>query len=474
MSRVPLRVRLTVAFAAAMALVLAATGFVLVRHLGGSLDRTLDQGLRARAADVSALVQQADAGLSQAQGLPFANSGFAQVLDGRGRIVDETPGLGPRAVLDARQLAQARHGQLLVPRASVAGGGVRLLAVPITAQGTRLVVVVGAPLAGRDDALAQLRGELLVGGPLALLVASLIGYVVAASALRPVERMRARAAAISARSLSERLPVLESNDEVARLGGTLNQMLARLETALEHERSFVADASHELRTPLAHLRAEVELALESPRERAELEDALRSVGDETDRLSQLADDLLLLARIDNGTMPIRRADVELDELLAGVAVRFERRAREAGRTIETDGGGMGAFVDRLRLEQALGNLVENAMRHGAGTIRLAATERDGSLDLHVSDEGPGFPAGFAPHAFERFSRSEPSRSGGGAGLGLAIVAAVAEAHGGTASVDGATVSLCGLAASRCAARLPVSSAIPLGGPWPSRLSSSPR
>jgi len=457
-SRVPVRLRLTLAFAAAMAVVLGATGFVLYRHLGGSLDRTLDQGLRARAADVSALVQQADTGLSQAQGLPFANNGFAQVVSARDRVVDETAGLGARPVLGPVRLARALHGPLLFERA-----GVRLLAVPVAAQGTRLVVVVGAPLAGRDAALAQLRSELLVGGPLALLLALLIGYVVAAAALRPVERMRARAAAISASRLSERLPVLDSNDEVARLGDTLNEMLARLETALERERSFVADASHELRTPLAHLRAEVELALDSPRQKMELEAALRSVGDETDRLSQLADDLLLLARIDNGTMRLRREEVDVDELLAGVAVRFERRAREAGRTIETDGGGACAFADRLRLEQALGNLVENALRHGAGTIRLVAAERHGSVDLRVTDEGAGFPRDFAPRAFERFSRAEQSRGGGGAGLGLAIVAAVAEAHGGAACVVGAGVSLCGMESRRHGAPSPARSAIPVRG-----------
>jgi signal transduction histidine kinase len=308
-------------------------------------------------------------------------------------------------------------------------------------------VVVGTPLEARDDALATLRTELLVGGPAALLLASLIGYLIAAAALRPVERMRTRAAAISANRLSERLPIAASRDEIARLGETLNQMLGRLETALERERSFVADASHELRTPLAHLRTEVELALESPRERDELEAALRSVGHESDRLSQLAEDLLLLARVDKGTLPIRRDEVDLDELLGGMAVRFERRARDAGRTIESNGGGGRARVDRLRIEQALGNLIDNALRHGAGTIHLSAAQHGDWLELHVADEGPGFPADFAPHAFERFSRANQHRGSGGTGLGLAIVAAVAQAHGGSATASnapggGGDVSVC--------------------------------
>ena len=419
-----------------MAVVLAAAGFFLYQHLAASLDRTLAQSLRTRTGDVSALVQQADTGLHDSR-LNAGNTGFAQVLNAGGRIFDQTPTLGRRPLLTPKQLRRARHAPLTIGRALRAGESVRLLATPVTAQGQRLVVVVGAPLDARDHALATLRTELVVGGPAALLLASLIGYLIAAAALRPVERMRMRATAISANRLSERLPIAASQDEIARLGETLNQMLGRLETALERERSFVADASHELRTPLAHLRAEVELALETPRERDELEAALRSVGDESDRLSQLAEDLLLLARLDKGTVPIRRGDIDLDELLGGMAVRFERRAREAGRTIENNGGGGRALVDRLRIEQALGNLIDNALRHGAGAIQVSAVQDGDWLELHVTDEGPGFPAGFAPHAFERFSRANEHRSSGGTGLGLAIVAAVAQAHGGSATAGSA-------------------------------------
>jgi two-component system, OmpR family, sensor kinase len=430
MSRAPLRFRLTAAFGLAMAVLLTAAGFLLYDHLSTSLDRTLAQGLRTRAADISALVQQADTGL-QESGL--RTDGFAQVVDLRGKVVDETPGLST-SLLTSAQLKRARTGPLLVPRAKLGDEAVRLLAQPVSAQDQHLLVVVGAPLEPRDDALATLRTELLVGGPIGLLVASAIGYLLAAAALRPVERMRARAAAISASRLSERLPVAPSHDEVSRLGHTLNEMLARLETALERERSFVADASHELRTPLAHLQAEVELALETPRDRAQLEAALREVGIETDRLSQLSADLLLLARSDKGKLPLRLDEVALDELLGGVTARFERRARDSRRRFEISVPNIRVRVDRLRIEQALGNLVENSLRHGAGTIRISAMHDDGTLELHVADDGPGFATGFAPHAFERFSRAEQSRGSGGTGLGLAIVAAIASAHGGSAEV----------------------------------------
>jgi signal transduction histidine kinase len=422
-----------------MAVVLGVTGFFLYSRLATSLDRTLAQGLRTRAADISLLVRQADAALRESSFNPRDASSFAQVLDTRGRIFDQTPGLSTRSLLTPAQFARAKAGPLTVTRTRSVGStdSIRLFARPVSAQDKRLVVVVGTPLETRDDALATLRTELLIGAPIALLLASLLGYVVAAGALRPVERMRSRATAISANRLSDRLPVAASGDEISRLGETLNDMLSRIETTMERERSFVADASHELRTPLAHLKTEVELALEVPRTHRELETALQSVATETDRLVQLAEDLLLLARVDGGTLPIRRQDVRIDELLSGIARRFERRAREDGRAIEVVASATHLNVDRLRVEQALGNLVENALRYGEGTVRLAGDMQM----LRVSDEGPGFPVGFAPRAFERFSRADESRGTGGAGLGLAIVAAVAEAHGGTASVTGATVTI---------------------------------
>lgn len=436
MSRVPLRARLTLIFASAMAVVLAATGFLLYDHLATSLDGTLNQGLRARAADVAALVVQADTGLRDSRPGSYggSGSGFAQVLDSGGRVFDQTPGLPQAPLLDAAQLKRARQATLLVRSARSAGDEVRLLASPVSAQGQRLVVVVGAPLGLRNEALSGLRNELLVGGPIALLLASFIGYLVAAAALRPVERMRVRANTISDRHLAERLPVPRTRDEIGRLGETLNAMLARIEDGVTRERGFLADASHELRTPLSLLRAEVELALEAPHTNDELLLALRSIGEETDRLSQLAEDLLLLNRIDDGLLPLRTEPILVDELFDGVATRFQRRAEETGRLIEAAGRGLIVTADRLRLEQALGNLVENALRHGAGTIRLVATEHERSLEIHVTDEGCGIPAGFAPKAFERFSRAKEARNSAGAGLGLAIVKAIAEAHGGTVAI----------------------------------------
>jgi two-component system, OmpR family, sensor kinase len=281
----------------------------------------------------------------------------------------------------------------------------RLLATPVDAA----VVVTGASLEDRDEALGSLLTQLLTVGPIALLLSGLAGYLLAAAALRPV--------------------------------------VARLEAGLARERRFVSDASHELRTPLALLEAELELALRRPRSPDELRRALASAAEEVDRLTQLAEDLLVLARADEGRLPLRRSSVPLADLFDTIARRFGPRAEEGGRVLDVFASpNEMVHADRLRLEQALGNLVDNALRHGAGAVRLEAERRDGEVMLRVSDEGGGFPEAFLPHAFERFARADEARGRGATGLGLAIVDAVARAHGGTAEAanrdgGGAVVTL---------------------------------
>ena len=308
-----------------------------------------------------------------------------------------------------------------------------MLARTVPAGGRRAIVVVGESLEQRRTALDGLHTLLALGGPLALLVASLAGYAVAAAALRPVERMRRRAAALTAAQAEGELPVPPSRDEIARLGDTLNAMLARLHAALVRERAFVSDASHELRTPLAILRTELELALRGHRTREELDAAVRSAAEETERLNRLAEDLLVVARSDSAGLPVRAAELEAGALLEGVAGRFTARARAEQRVLRAQTNtGVRLRADGARLEQALANMVDNALQHGRGDVELSAERANGNVELHVRDRGPGFPPAFLPDAFERFSRADEARSGGGTGLGLAIAAAVATAHGGTA------------------------------------------
>jgi heavy metal sensor kinase len=430
--RLPIRARLTLAFAAAMAVVLAATCAFVYLRMKSELEATVDTGLRNRGADVAALV---DEGFEESGRSPLTERGenLAQVLSTDGRVLDGTPQYRSRALLTRGETERASRGTIFVDRKHVAGvdSPVRFLATP--AEGGR-VAVVGALLDDRDEALNRLLVSLAIGGPIALLLASLAGYGVAAAALRPVESMRREAAEVSVTEPGRRLPVPPARDEIARLGDTLNEMLARLEAAFERERSFVADASHELRSPLAVLRTELELALREGRSEEQLRSALRSAAEETDRLSQLAEDLLVLARSDQGELQLHTEEVAATELLDRAGRRYAGRAAGAGRSIDVEpDGDLRVLVDEPRIDQALTNLVENALRHGAGSVTLSVEERDGAVELHVRDEGPGFPEAFLPTAFDRFTRADHARARGGTGLGLAIVAAIAAAHGGEAA-----------------------------------------
>jgi signal transduction histidine kinase len=421
-----------------MAAVLGAIGLFVYLRFRAELDATINASLRSRATDVAALVKEAGSGPSGRRGhLVGRSESFAEVLDPRGRVLDSTTSIAGHDLLTAAELARAKRAPVILDRGPLPGlqDESRLLAIPVLSHGRRHVVVVGTSTEARGESLSDLLQLLLIGGPVALVLASLAAYGVAGAALRPVEAMRTRAAEISSAEPDQRLPVPPTHDEIARLGKTLNAMLSRLGEALEHERAFVADASHELRTPLAILKTELELALQRGRSPEELRAALGSAAVETDRLTQLAEDLLTIAQTDRGELPVRLAQVDLTEILDGVASRFARRVEASGQELEQSGEpGLSVAADRLRLEQALGNLLDNALRYGEGPFELAACARNGSAELHVRDRGPGFPAEFRDRAFERFSRADASHGQGGSGLGLAIVDAVARAHRGEAHV----------------------------------------
>jgi heavy metal sensor kinase len=434
--RLPVRWRLALAFALAMAVVLAVVAVFLRVSLGDRLDEGIDASLGARADELAAVAARGEglAGPSERR-LSELEDGFAQVLDARGRVVDASSSLLAAPLLGRAELRRAAAGSLRADRAAAPGadGPVRLLARPAGDAGA--VVVVGSSLEERDEAVAELTGLLLVAGPVALLAASLLGYLLAASALRPVEAMRARAGEISGARTGERLPLPEARDELRRLGETLNAMLARIDAALARERAFVADAGHELRTPVAILAAEIELALAGERTPQELRAALASAGEETDRLRRLADGLLLLARADEGRLPIHPEPVAAAEVLEAVAARFAPRAAEQGRTVRVEAEpGATVVADRLRVEQAMANLVDNALRHGAGPVVVRARRAGGAVELTVDDAGPGVAPGEAEALFDRFARGATSDRGG-AGLGLAIVRAIARAHGGEARIE---------------------------------------
>jgi len=306
-----------------MAIVLAGMSFFVYARVGSALLASMDQSLRSQVLDAS----RPDRGRFDLDAA--AGGGLAQVIRSDGHVLtSDPPGLSP--LLTAAEVQRVAGGERILRSGPLPGlhERWRVLAEPTTVRGSRAAVVVAKSFEARNETLDHLLDGLLLAGPLALALAAIAGYGLAAAALRPVEAMRVRAEAISASTPGARLPVPAARDEIARLAETLNEMLARLESALAHERRFVADASHELRTPLALLKTELEVALRRPRTHGELEHALRSASEETDRLTRLAEDLLLIARSDAGALPIRRERVPAAEVLEVVARRFASAASE--------------------------------------------------------------------------------------------------------------------------------------------------
>jgi signal transduction histidine kinase len=409
----PIRLRLTLAVTTAMAVAFGALGVFIYLQFRHDVLRTLDEGLRSRVRDVAALVRDDDR--------PRLDR-LAQLYDAQGRRRFSSSDLDGGRLLTPAQARRAAVGPVTVERLRTPVGDVRVLGVPAAGG----AAAVAESLAEPDRELTRLGALLLIAGPLALALAALAGHQVAGAALRPVDRMRARARSITERNLSERLPVPPANDEVGRLGTTLNELLARLELAVAAERRVVADASHELRTPLTILRTELQLALRGERDAAQLRAALTSALDETERLGRLADDLLVLARADEGALPLRARPLDVRVLLEERAQRLRTVVEESGRGVRVEApAGAVVAADPDRAAQAVDNLALNAANHGRGTITLRAHPAGEEVELHVLDEGPGFGSGGVTRAFERFS-------GDGIGLGLPIVEAIAQAHGGRA------------------------------------------
>ncbi|MDT7579670.1 MAG: hypothetical protein QOK35_934 [Pseudonocardiales bacterium] len=425
--QLPIRARITAAFAVVMTVLLIAVATTAYVAMGGALQDEIDSGLRFRAESALHIPTPADLGRPDPR-LQEPTEAFDQVLTRAGRVLRATSGFHT-PLLTPAELATV-HGPIFSSRdVPDVADGARLLAIPMG----RNILVVGVSMSDRTDALHELVLVLAAGGAVAVLVACLAGWIVAGWALRPVERIRAQASAITVSGLDRRLPVPRTRDELFRLANTLNEMLDRLTLAVQHERDFLERAGHELRTPLSALRAEVDLALHRRRTAEELTAALRSVGQETDRLARLADDLLVLARADGGRLPLHREPVRLRELLESAAALFSARAAELGVTLTVDAPDTEHRLDPMRIRQALVNLVDNALRHTprGGTVTLRADDEASGCRIEVRDTGPGF---------------DPAAAGDDTGLGLRIVDAIARGHGGELQVGrepsgGAVVAL---------------------------------
>jgi two-component system, OmpR family, sensor kinase len=381
-----LRLKLAATFAVAMCAVLLASGGFVYGRVSRELLAAVDRDLGARSdALVVTLSRDPEVLLAGTNRFADPDEAFAQVLDRSGSVLDGTAGLSTSALLSRRELARIDAPRFITHPATADVDAERLLAVPVTVQGAPRVVIVGATLGDRQDALAQLLTALVLVGAVATALASWGAWLLAGSALAPVE------------------------------------------AAVRRERRLVDDASHELRTPLSVLKAELDLALSRPRDRTELHQTVAAASRETDRLVRLTEDLLVLARQRQGGLSLRPQATALRELADSALGGLP--APPDGRALDIRVDDMVVKVDPERVRQILVNLVDNALKHGRGTVTIGLSVSDHTLRLDVSDEGDGVPDALRHNGFQPFWPGRSSTDPG-VGLGLAIVKSITDAMGG--------------------------------------------
>ena len=433
-----LRTKITALFAAAILAVIATFGAFVYVRMGADLLDTVDAGLRSRADIIIADVR---AGIPTAADtharLIEADESFAQVLAPDGAVLESSPLVARSPLVPLEVISQSTAPRIVQQTVPGIDNAARILVVPVQTDAGRRYVAVGTSMQDRRDEMLQLAAILAAAGVVTAAAISLAGWFLVGAALRPVERMRSEAAAVSVSEPDRRLHVPPGEDELSRLAGTFNDVLDRLQEAAERQRRLVDDASHELRTPLTVLKAELDLALARARSREELETALRRASVEADRLARLASDLLTLSRAEDGRLPIHREHVDLGAVLERACDAFtpSADAREVRLAIHAQESR--AHLDPDRLRQALDNLLDNALREAppGSCVDIVARREGAQVVVSVSDTGPGFPVNLMTTAFDPFSRGgSATTDDGGAGLGLAIVRAVAVGHGGEATI----------------------------------------
>ncbi len=437
-----LRIRLSMWVAALLLVVLIGFGAFVYESLERGLEATVDDSLRLAATQTDASLN-VENGKIDFRDMQPENDTFASLQE-RGltvRILDPAGGilhtLGPNraipvghAVVEVIRMGRPSFETLRDPRNAAS---VRVYTLPIREEGQTIgFVQVAQTLGVVHDSLRQLLSALLLGGPLLVLIAAAGGFLLASRTLAPIDRITSTARRISAEGLGARLDIPLTNDEVGRLAATFNEMLARLEDAFRRERRFTADASHELRTPLTAMQVILSVVREKPRAAEDYEQALSDISDEVERLRTLTEDLLRLARGDTrGTTT--RETVDLSEMLRDV-IESLRPLAETKRLafVCSIADGLVLPADQDALIRLFINIMDNAVKFTErGSIKVDAHAGPHEYVVMVSDTGIGIPAEHLLHVFERFYRVDKSRSGRGAGLGLAIAKEIALAHGGS-------------------------------------------
>ncbi|MCX5380805.1 cell wall metabolism sensor histidine kinase WalK [Streptomyces sp. NBC_00091] len=450
------RARATAGAVVVVAAALGLASFALLGLLEANLLRNAERDAERQALTIARLA--ASGGLDRMRA-PLPGADFVQVVNARGRVLRATPNLaGSPALGPARPMrpGTAFHTWKVRPL----GGEHRLRVVQVTTDTPQglVTVYVGTSLRDVDAADDTTTAALAVGGPLLLATVALVTWRVTGRALRPVEAIRAEVAEITDRDLHRRVPVPPTSDEVARLAQTMNTTLDRLESSGHRQRQFIADASHELRSPLTVLRTQLEVAL-AVRDPELWPELIGGALEDTERLQQLASDLLLLARID-AAQPVTAVRLDL-----GAVVRAAVESRRGDRVpVRTDlEAGVTVEGSELWLTRVVTNLLDNAQRFADHRVELVLRgsgsgggPQAGTVVLEVRDDGPGIPPDDRERIFERFTRLDDARSRdhGGAGLGLAIARDLTTHHGGTLTAEPSP------GGARLLVRLPAASSSP--------------
>jgi two-component system OmpR family sensor kinase len=439
---VPIRVRLAILFAVATALVVSGGGALFIHELGVGLRTTTESLLRNR---VTSYLQQISnhpgaIGFSQPGGGEngaLSQDGLVlQIAEANGRLLASTSSAGVQPLLTKTDLRQALHHPVYVEKRLADSDSPTLLLGTAIPSKPGEIIVVGASLATLSSAVEDVTQAFVIGGPIAVALAAVAAWLIAGAALEPVEQMRRETADISAHDTNSRINDPGTHDEIAALASTINALLTRLQASLSHQRGFVSIAGHELRTPLAILHTELELANRPGRSRDELARAISSALEETARIEHLAEDLLVLARGEEGAELVRPVRQKVWPILASAASASQAAADAVQVRLEIDvEEALVALVDQDRMRQVVDNLVDNALRYAPpqSAIEIRAFAENSTLVVEVIDSGPGFPPEFIPYAFDRFVRPDDARArrDGGTGLGLAIVKTIVEAQHGS-------------------------------------------
>lgn len=407
---------------ALVAVVLVLAGVILVLLQRGALTASIDRTLTQRADDISSLLRERD---PPDHFSPSGDEGFVQLVDGDGLVVASTPNLEGKPPLN---LAPATGTDTIgtVNVSAVDDDVFRVLSRSVNGG----VLHVGTTYDVVGESTAALSGSLALTIPVVILTLGVLVWWLVGRTLQPVENIRAEVASIGSTDLHRRVPRPGTQDEIDRLAMTMNEMLARLESSVERQLRFVADASHELRSPLTRLRTELELG-GLPTQDQLARDRLRSLLDEVIGLQQMVEDLLYIARVDAGNYTAIPSPLDLDDV-----VFTEGRAIAANRRVQvslSDVSGAHINADRSQISRAVRNILQNAERHANSQVLLTLREIDGSAVLTVRDDGPGIPLSGAAQIFERFGRLDEARASetGGSGLGLAIAREIVVLLGGT-------------------------------------------